>query len=91
LAAIISPIKKPAETGHREKASAFAPKRQSSKTVHSFVADLVSGPASATSPTMIKEISQRIYSVAVVSLWVAVVAGTSAVILASTVNGGISW
>jgi hypothetical protein len=70
---------------------AFAPKSQSSETVHSCVAGLASGLASTTSATMIKEISQRIYSVAVVSLWVVVVAGTSAVILASTVNGGISW
>ena len=40
---------------------------------------------------MIKEISQRIYSVAVVSLWVVVVSATSVMIVASTVNGGISW
>ena len=40
---------------------------------------------------MIKEISQRIYSVAAVCLWVVVVSTTSAVIVASTVNGGISW
>ena len=42
-------------------------------------------------PAMIKEISQRIYSAAAICLWVVVVAATSAVILASTVNGGISW
>jgi hypothetical protein len=40
---------------------------------------------------MIKEISQRIYSAAAVCPWVVVVTATSAVILASTVNGGISW
>ena len=40
---------------------------------------------------MIKEISQRICSVAAVGLWFVVVSATSAVILASTVNGGISW
>ena len=40
---------------------------------------------------MIKEISQRIYSAAVVGLWVVVVSASSVVILASTVNGGISW
>jgi hypothetical protein len=40
---------------------------------------------------MLKEISQRIYRGAAVCLWVVVVAGTSAVILAFTVNGGISW
>jgi hypothetical protein len=66
-------------------------KSQSSKTVHSCVAGLVNAQLGATSPTMIKEISQRIYSAAAVCLWVVVVTATSAVILASTVNGGISW
>jgi hypothetical protein len=40
---------------------------------------------------MIQEISQRIYDTAVVCLWVVVVSGTAALILASTVNGGINW
>jgi hypothetical protein len=59
---------------------------------HSCVAGLASGPTSRHfTRDMIKEISQRIYSAAAVCLWVVVVAGTSAIILASTVNGGISW
>jgi hypothetical protein len=59
---------------------------------HSCVAGLASGLTSRHfTPAMIKEISQRIYSAAAVCLWVVVVAATSAVILASTVNGGIVW
>jgi hypothetical protein len=40
---------------------------------------------------MIQEYSQRIFSVAVVCLWVVVVSATFAMIWAGTVNGGISW
>jgi hypothetical protein len=40
---------------------------------------------------MIQEYSQRIYSAAVVCLWVVVVSASFALIWASTVNGGISW
>jgi hypothetical protein len=40
---------------------------------------------------MIQEISQLIYSTAVVCLWVVVVSGTAAIIWASTMNGGINW
>jgi hypothetical protein len=43
------------------------------------------------SQIMIQEYSQRIYSAAIVSLWVVVVAASFAMILAATVNGGISW
>jgi hypothetical protein len=40
---------------------------------------------------MIQEYSQRIYSAAVVFLWFVVVSSTCAIVLASAVNGGISW
>jgi hypothetical protein len=40
---------------------------------------------------MIQEISQRIYSGAIVCIWIVVVSATFAAIWASTVNGGISW
>ena len=40
---------------------------------------------------MIQEYSHRIYSAAVVGLWVVVVLATCAVVWAGTVNGGISW
>ena len=39
---------------------------------------------------MIQEYSQRIYSAAVVCLWVVVVSSTFAIVWASAVNGGIS-
>jgi hypothetical protein len=40
---------------------------------------------------MIKEISQRIFSAAIVFLWVIVVSASVAIILASTMGGGIEW
>jgi hypothetical protein len=43
------------------------------------------------SQIMIQEYSQRIYSAAIVSLWVVVVSASFAMIWAATINGGISW
>jgi hypothetical protein len=43
------------------------------------------------SQIMIQEYSQRIYSAAIVGLWVVVVSAAFAMIWAATVNGGISW
>ena len=40
---------------------------------------------------MIQEISERLYTSAVVCIWVVVVSAMFATIWASTVNGGISW
>jgi hypothetical protein len=40
---------------------------------------------------MIQEYAQRIYGAAAVCLWVVVVSVFFGMILASTVNGGISW
>jgi hypothetical protein len=40
---------------------------------------------------MIHEYSQRIFSAAVLGLWVVVVSASIALIWATTVNGGISW
>jgi len=43
------------------------------------------------SQIMIQEYTQRIYSAAIVGLWVVVVSASFAMIWAATVNGGISW
>jgi hypothetical protein len=40
---------------------------------------------------MIREYAERISSAAVVFLWVALVSAFAAIILASTIGGGISW
>src|SRR4029077_16198492 len=43
------------------------------------------------SQIMIQEYTQRIYSAAIVGLWIVVVSASFAMIWATTVNGGISW
>jgi len=40
---------------------------------------------------MIKDYVHRIYSAAIVFLWIVVVSASAAFILASTINGGVSW
>jgi hypothetical protein len=40
---------------------------------------------------MIQEYSERVYSAAVVCLWVVVVSAFFATVWATTINGGINW
>ncbi len=40
---------------------------------------------------MIKDYAQRIYSATIVFIWIVFVSATFGIVLASAVNGGISW
>jgi hypothetical protein len=62
--------------------------------MNEFIAERIQSPhlrARDWMQLMIKEYAQRIYSAAVVFLWVVVVSASAAIILASTIGGGISW